>query len=92
MESGLLRALKSIESSGEKQSRMKIDMVQLYVNDAMVRVRGYAQQVIAAMETGDALDSQLAMLSKVSQFTPVNGVQLRRGIADGIIEVGKYTC
>ena len=92
MESGLLRALKAIESTGEEQSKMKIDMVQLYVNDAMVRVRGYAQQVIAAMETGEALDSQLATLRKVSQFTPVNGVQLRRDIADGIIEVGRYTC
>jgi alkylation response protein AidB-like acyl-CoA dehydrogenase len=92
MESGLLRALKSIESSGEQQSKMKIDMVRLYVNDAMVRVRGYARQVLAAMETGEALDSQLATLRKVSQFTPVNGVQLRRDIADGIIEVGRYTC
>lgn len=92
MESGLLRALKSIESSGEKQSKMKIDMVQLYVNDAMDRIKGYAQQTIAAMETGEALDSQLETLRKVLQFTPLNGVQLRRDIADGIIEVGRYTC
>jgi len=92
VESGLLRALKSIESSGEQRSRMKIDMVRLYSNDAMVRIRGYARQILAAMETGDALDSQLMTLRKVSQFTPINGVQLRRDIADGIIEVGRYTC
>ncbi|MCK4964752.1 MAG: acyl-CoA dehydrogenase, partial [Dehalococcoidia bacterium] len=92
MESGLLRALKSIESIGEQRSRMKIDMVRLYSNDAVVRIRGYARQILAAMETGDALDSQLMTLRKVSQFTPINGVQLRRDIADGIIEVGRYTC
>lgn len=92
MESGLLRALKSIESVGEQQSKMKIGMVRLYSNDAMVRIRGYARQILAAMETGEALDSQLATLRKVSQFTPINGVQLRRDIADGIIEVGRYTC
>jgi len=92
MESGLLRAVKSIDSSGEQQSKMKIDMVRLYVNDAMVRVRDYARKVLAAMEMGESLDSQLATLRKVSQFTPVNGVQLRRDIADGIIEVGRYTC
>lgn len=92
VESGLLRALKSIESVGEQQSRMKIDMVRLYSNDAMVRIRGYARQILAAMETGDALDSQLMTLRKVSQFTPINGVQLRRDIADGIVEVGRYTC
>lgn len=90
MESGLLRALKSIDSVGEQQSKLKIDMVQLYVSDAMNRVTGYARQIIAAMETGEALDSQLAALRKIAQFTPVNGVQLRRGIADRIIEVGKY--
>ena len=92
MESGLLRALKSVESVGEQQSKTKIEMVRLYVNDAMVRVSGYAQQLLAAMETGDALDSQLATLRKVSQFAPLNAVQLRRGIADEIIEVGRFTC
>ena len=90
MESGLLRALKSIDSVGEQQSKLKIDMVQLYVSDAMVRVASYAQKIIAAMEVGETLDSQLAALRKIAQFTPVNGVQLRRGIADRIIEVGKY--
>ncbi len=92
MESGLLRALKSVDSVGEQQSKTKIEMVRLYVNDAMVRVSGYARQLLAAMETGEALDSQLATLSKVSQFTPLNAVQLRRGIADEIIEVGRFTC
>ena len=91
MESGLLRALKSIDAVGEQQSKLKIDMVQLYVSDAMVRVASYAQKIIAAMETGETLDSQLVALRKIAQFTPVNGVQLRRGIADRIIEVGKYT-
>jgi hypothetical protein len=67
-------------------------MVQLYVNDAMTRVAGYARQLLAALETGDALDSQLAMLSKASQFTPLNTVQLRRAVADEIIEVGRFTC
>jgi len=92
MESGLLRALKAIESVGEKQSKTKIEMVRLYVNDAMVRVSGYARQLLAAMETGEALDSQLATMRKVSQFTPLNAVQLRRDIADDIIEVGRFTC
>jgi alkylation response protein AidB-like acyl-CoA dehydrogenase len=92
MESGLLRAQKSVESVGEQQSKMKIDMVRLYVNDAMVRIRDYTRQILASMETGDALDSQLATLRKISQFTPINGVQLRRDIADGTIEVGRYIC
>jgi alkylation response protein AidB-like acyl-CoA dehydrogenase len=92
MESGLLRALKSIDSAGEQQSKLKISMVQLYVNEAMVRVGAYARQLVAAVETDDALDSQLATLGKALQFTPLNSVQLRRAIADETVEVGHYTC
>ena len=92
MESGLLRALKFIDSAGEQQARMKIEMVQLYVNGAMSRVADYARQLLSAMETGEALDGQLAIVGRASQFTPLNDVQLRRDIADAIIEVGKYTC
>jgi len=92
MESGLLRALKSIKSAGEKQSKTKIEMVQLYVNDAMVRIAGYARQLLAAMETGDTLDKQISVLHNALEFTPVDGVQLRRAIGDRIIEAEKYTC
>jgi len=91
MESGLLRALKSIKSTGEKQSKTKIDMVRLYTNDAMVKIAGYAMQLAAAMETGEALDNQLVILKNALDFTPINGVQLRSEIADRIIEAEKYT-
>ena len=67
-------------------------MVQLYVNDAMVRITGYARQLLAAMETGDTLDKQISVLHNALEFTPVNGVQLRQEIADRIIEAEKYTC
>jgi alkylation response protein AidB-like acyl-CoA dehydrogenase len=92
MESGLLRALKSIDSVGEQQAKTKIDMVQLYVNGAMAGVGNLATQLLAAMETGDALESQLAVLARASQFSPLNAVQLRREIADEVIDVGRYTC
>lgn len=92
MESGLLRALKSIDSVGEQQAKTKIDMVRLYVNGAMAGVGNLATQLLAAMETGDTLESQLAVLTRASQFSPLNAVQLRRQIADEVIDVGRYTC
>jgi len=91
MESGLLRALKSIESVGEKNSKTKIDMTRVYVNDAMLRIGNYARQLVAAMESGETLNSQSAILEKALQFIPVNCVQIRREIADRIIEAEKYT-
>jgi alkylation response protein AidB-like acyl-CoA dehydrogenase len=92
MESGLLRALKSIDSFGEQESKAKIDMVRLYVSDAIQRVSDWARQTVAAMETGDTLETRLAMLAKVLQSTPTNAVELRRLIADRIIEAEKFVC
>jgi alkylation response protein AidB-like acyl-CoA dehydrogenase len=92
MESGLLRALKSVDAVGENQSKTKIDMVRLYVNDAVMRISNNAQLVISAMEGGETLDSQLAMLRKALQFTTINTVQARRDIADRIIEAEKFAC
>ena len=92
MESGLLRAAKFIDSVGEQQSNMKIKMVQLYVSGAISKVNGFARQLLATMETGDELERQLAVIDRSSQFIPLNEVQLRRDIADEIIEVGRYTC
>jgi alkylation response protein AidB-like acyl-CoA dehydrogenase len=92
MESGLLRALKSVESVGVDQSKTKTDMVQLYVDGAMLKVSNYARHLLAAMELGDTLKSQLDMLGKALQFIPVNCVQIRRDIANRIIEAEKYTC
>ncbi len=92
MESGLLRALKSIESSGEEQAKTKIDMVCVYVNDAMKRIDDYATQILAAMETGDVLYTQLGAMRKLSRLTPINTVARRREIAERLIEAERYTC
>jgi len=92
MESGLLRALKSIESSGEEQAKTKIDMVCVYVNDAMKRIDHNATQILAAMETGDVLYTQLGAMRKLSRLMPINTVVARREISERLIEAERYTC
>ncbi|MCL0079896.1 acyl-CoA dehydrogenase family protein [Dehalococcoidia bacterium] len=92
MESGLLRALKSVESSGEEQAKTKIDMVCVFVNDAMKRIDDYATQILAAMETGDVLYTQLGAMRKLSRLMPINTVAVRREIAERFTEAERYTC
>ncbi|MBI4285068.1 MAG: acyl-CoA dehydrogenase family protein [Chloroflexi bacterium] len=92
MESGLLRAMKSLAAVGEEKAALKIDMARVYVNDAMRRVEENALQVLTAMETGDVLAIQLAALRKLARLTPVNTVAARRRIAAAIIEAEKYVC
>jgi alkylation response protein AidB-like acyl-CoA dehydrogenase len=90
MESALLRALKSMERFGEEKTQIQKAMVQVYVNDAFDRVEGFAKQAFAAIAEGDTLRTQLSALKKLTRFTPVNRVGLRREIADSVIKIGRY--
>jgi alkylation response protein AidB-like acyl-CoA dehydrogenase len=90
MESALLRALKSLERFGEEKTQIQKAMVKVYVNDAFNRVEGFARQALAAIAEGDTLRTQLSALKKLTRFTPVNTIALRRQIADAVIKVGRY--
>jgi hypothetical protein len=53
-------------------------------------VEGFAKQAFAAMAEGDTLRTQLSALKKLTRFTPVNTIGLRREIADYVIKMGRY--
>jgi hypothetical protein len=90
MESALLRAMKTMEKLGDEKSQIQKAMVKVYVNDALGRVEGFAKQAFAAIAEGDTLRTQLSALKKLTRFTPVNTIALRREIADYVIKVAKY--
>lgn len=90
MESALLRALKSMEKAGDEKAQIQKAMVKVYVNDGFNRVEDYAKQVLSAIAEGDTLRTQLSGLKKLTRFTPVNTVALRREVADYTIKMGKY--
>lgn len=90
MESGLLRALRAVARDGEARAGLKVAMVRAYVNDAVARVDATAKSVLAAVEEGDTLRTELAGLRRFLRYTPVNTVALRRAIAERLIEQGRY--
>jgi alkylation response protein AidB-like acyl-CoA dehydrogenase len=90
MESALLRAMKSIEKFGDEKSEIQKAMVKVYVNDAFNRVEGFGKQAFAAIAEGDTLRTQLSALKKLTRFTPVNTIGLRREIADYVVKIGRY--
>src|SRR5512136_910194 len=90
MESALLRAMKTAEKFGDEKAQIQKAMVKVYVNDAFDRVGGFAKQAFAAIAEGDTLRTQLSALKKLTRFTPVNTIALRREIADFVIKMGKY--
>jgi hypothetical protein len=90
MESAYLRAMKTMEKPGDEKARIQKAMVKVYVHDAFDRVEGLAKQAFAAIAEGDVLRTQLSALKKLTRFTPVNTIALRREIADSVIKMGKY--
>ena len=90
MESALLRAMKTMDKFGDEKSQIQKAMVKVYVNDSFERVEGFAKQALAAITEGDTLRTQLSALKKLTRFTPVNTIALRREIADSVTKIGRY--
>jgi len=90
MESALLRTLKKVEKSGEEEARTHVAATKAYIDGAFPRVELLARQVFGAVSQGDELRTQLAGLRKLTRYTPVNAVALRREIADSVLSVSRY--
>ncbi|MGB9627967.1 MAG: acyl-CoA dehydrogenase, partial [Thermodesulfobacteriota bacterium] len=90
MESGLLRALKSMKRSDDERAQLQKAMVKVYIHDAFNLLEGDAKVALSAMAEGDTLRTQLSALKKMTRFVPVNTIALRRKIAEAVIKVGKY--
>ncbi|MDW7673653.1 MAG: acyl-CoA dehydrogenase, partial [Bacillota bacterium] len=92
MESCLKRALKAVAATGEEANLLKVDMTRYYVNMTFPKIEMIAKEILAAVETGDILRTQLSALKKLTRFTPINSVELVDKIAAPIIKNQKYSC
>ena len=90
MESGLLRTLKIIDKEGEEKAKYQIKAVKAYVNDMVPQMENWAKEVIAYVEEGDMLRTQLAGIKKLARYQPIDAITLKREIADRIIELESY--
>jgi alkylation response protein AidB-like acyl-CoA dehydrogenase len=91
MESAILRAQKLAARDGEEAASLYLDMVRVFVTDAVERVEARAKNTLAAMAEGDELRTLLAALRRFTKTTPANTVVARRRIADEMIKANRYT-
>ena len=54
------------------------------------RIEQWAKQVLAYVEEGDMLRTQLAGVKKFARYQPIDAIGLRRNIGDRIIERENY--
>ena len=90
MESVLLRTRKMIDAKGEAGFELPLAATRVYLSQAMEKIEVCARKIIAAVAEGDMLRTQMAMLRRLAKHDPYNTVELRQGIAQKILEQGKY--
>jgi len=90
MESGLLRAQKTLAEKGEEKAAAQIAAVQVYVDETLPRIERWAKQILAHIVKGDDLRIQLAGVKKLARTQPIDTFTLRRQIADQIIDREAY--
>jgi alkylation response protein AidB-like acyl-CoA dehydrogenase len=90
MESGLLRTQKKITKESADRAEYQIAAVKVYVDAMVPQIESWAKQVLAYVESGDTLRTQLAGVKKLARYQPIDAVSLRRSIADRIIELEAY--
>ncbi|HEY8342398.1 MAG TPA: acyl-CoA dehydrogenase family protein [Calditerricola sp.] len=90
MESALLRAQKAIARDGLEKAALKVAYTQAYVQDAFDKLERIGRIALAALEEGDALRIQLAVLRKLVRRMPLNAVALKRQIAARVLEAERY--
>ncbi|HSK14404.1 MAG TPA: acyl-CoA dehydrogenase family protein [Phnomibacter sp.] len=89
-ESCLLRAMKLHNLHGESGAADAIDLMRIYLNDAIDVVNKSGKEAINAFADGDEQRMMLLGLKRFTKYGPFNSKDARRRIADKLIDAGKY--
>ena len=87
MESSLLRTRKLAGRGDPAKAALAAAMTRVTCNDALDRLQVNARNALAAVADGDLLSTTLAGLRRLLKHRPLNTVELRRDIADAIIDL-----
>ncbi len=89
LESGLLRARK-LAAANKNSASAAAAATGLLADDSMAQAEQAARRILAACAEGDMLRTQLAILRRLTRFTPADGVTLSRALARECIQADRY--
>jgi len=89
MESAILRAEKI--AANRPAADIPIAMARIHAAAAFDTLERSARTVIATLAEGDMARTQFAILRRLAKHDPADVIALRRGVAQHVIEAGKYT-
>jgi len=90
MESCLLRAQKSAAARGEAATSLMQDAARVFISDAIERVEHEAKRAIAAVNEGDTLTTQMAVLKRFGKRATLDTIALRRNVAAAVQAQDRY--
>ncbi|MEG8979570.1 acyl-CoA dehydrogenase family protein [Priestia megaterium] len=91
MESTVLRTEKAISKTGADQNNLKVKYTQVFCQEAFNRIEADAKETLIGVEQGDTLRVMLSSLRKLTRYTPINVISVKREIAKTLLEVEKFT-
>lgn len=89
-ESAVLRAQKMIAKTGEQANKLYSDLAKAYLHTAVQKVRNAGDEAVACFTSGDELKVMLMGMKRFTKMDPYNIRDLRRGIADVMIEKNEF--
>ncbi|UPK50298.1 acyl-CoA dehydrogenase family protein [Bacillus sp. H8-1] len=91
MESTVLRTEKAISKTGVDQNSLKLKYTQVFCQEAFNRIEADAKETLIGVEQGDTLRVMLSSLRKLTRYTPINVISVKREVAKTLLEVEKFT-
>jgi hypothetical protein len=89
-ESAILRTEKLVGLRGEAACSMQLAMSRVYLSEAVDKISVAAKEAIASFTSGDEQKVMLMGLKRFTKMDLIDTKNLRRKIADYMIEKGKY--
>jgi alkylation response protein AidB-like acyl-CoA dehydrogenase len=90
MESCVLRTQKAAAAKGEGAASVMIDAARVFIADAAERVEHEAKRAVAAVQEGDMLTTQMAVLKRFGKRAAVDTIGLRRKVAAAVQAQDRY--
>ena len=89
-ESAYLRTLKLSSMKNEEELKPYVEITKVYFSDALERINLHGKHAITSFAEGDELKMLLLGLKRFTKYENVNTKELRRNIANRLIEANKY--
>ena len=89
-ESALLRVEKMVETKGEADCALYIDMAKTWLSDSMEKINLQGKHAVCGYAEGDLLHGMLSGLKRFTKYEAYNTIAARRRVANALIEANDY--